>query len=286
MNSYAGLLKMLRALFVGAVLTMGWGTRADAYTLIVSPARYSVLQVGFDVLQRSPSVLVSYQGEGSTAEPVLHAWNGGEWVFVSMKDYREVNFLDRVPDQTILIGNDEVLPSVLVEASSWSRDVVRVRDLNTSALVNDIGNALKWKGSEWRWFAARYNLKLQDEAEPRRKSSWYDQPGPLPNRPHPLAKVTERAESHLTPVPVVTVAPSAEESVPSVPVIEAPAPMPEPAPAIEAPAVEEAPAAAVEEQAPKAKKSRKARKAAVEEAIDVEAPEASVLGDPDASPNP
>lgn len=292
MNLLVRRIQLLRALFLGAVLTMGWGLRADAYTLIVAPARYSVLQVAFDVLQRTPSVLVSYQGEGSSAEPVLHAWNGGEWVFVSLKDYREVNFLQRVPDQTILIGNDEVLPSVLVEASSWSSDIVRARELSTSALVNEIGHALQWKPADWRWFAARYNLKLQDEAEPRRRSSWYDQPGPLPNRPQPLARVTEGAASDLHPVPVVTVTPSAEDVAPvaePAPVVDEAAPLPEAAPAIEAPApavVEPAPVAEEPAPAKKAKRAKKAKAAVVEEVVEPASPEPGVLGDPDAAPNP
>jgi hypothetical protein len=294
MNLLVCRFKLLRALILGGLLSLGGGLRADAYTLIVAPARYSVLQVAFDVLQRTPSVLVSYQGEGSTAEPVLHAWNGGEWVFVSLKDYREVNFLQQVPDRTILIGSDEVLPAVLVEASSWSSDIVRARDLNTSALVNEIGGALKWKAADWRWFAARYNLTLEDEAAPRRKSSWYDQAGPLPNRPHPLSAVTEHNTSDLRPVPVLTVSP-AEEAAPvdvapvvapePAPIMDAPAPAAEPAPAIEnVPVADESAEQPAEKPARKARKSK--AKPVADALVDEPAPAASVLGDPDASPNP
>lgn len=286
MNLLVCRFKLLRALILGGLLSVCGGLRADAYTLIVAPARYSVLQVAFDVLQRTPSVLVSYQGEGSTAEPVLHAWNGGEWVFVSLKDYREVNFLQQVPDRTILIGSDEVLPAVLVEASSWSSDIVRARDLNTSALVNEIGGALKWKAADWRWFAARYNLKLEDESEPRRKSSWYDQAGPLPNRPHPLATVTEHKSSELRPVPVLNVSPEQEAA----PVDVAPVVAPEPAPIMDTPAIESAPAADESAEQPAEKPARKARKSkakpVADAVVDEPAPAASVLGDPDASPNP
>lgn len=182
-------------------------TASPAFTLIIAPARYSVIQVAQDILQRSDAVLVSYQGEPGKGDPVLHAWNGNEWVPVSMKDFREVNFLQRVPDRTILIGGPDVLPEVLVEASSWSPRVDRISDLKTSSIINEFGRILQWRSAEWKWFAQRYNLQLTDEAEPRRHSSWYDQPGPLPDRPRLLPTARPAPSSDAEPVPVVTVAP-------------------------------------------------------------------------------
>ncbi|HMP76915.1 MAG TPA: hypothetical protein PKE12_11540 [Kiritimatiellia bacterium] len=187
-------------------------TASHAYTLIVAPARFSVIQVAMDVLSRSPSVLVSYQGEPSAQDPVLHAWNGGEWVPVSLKDYREVNFLQRTPDRTVLIGNDNVLPQVLLDASSWSPRVERISDLTTGALINEFGRILKWRSSDWKWFTKRYNLTLTDESEPRRHSSWYDQQGPLPDRPRivpPAARPSSYERGDMEPVPVV---PPAQDS--------------------------------------------------------------------------
>lgn len=193
--------RVLGLSLLGALLVSAWP--AHAFTLIVAPARYSVMQVAMDVLQRSPAVLVSYQGEPDSAEPRLHAWNGKEWVAVSMKDFREASFLQRVPDGTVLIGNDDVLPKVLQDAASWSPRVDRVTDLSTGALVNEFGRVLKWRTADWKWFAKRYNLDLKDESEPRRRSSWYDQPGPLPDRPK-LIPHRPSAPADGTPVPVVT----------------------------------------------------------------------------------
>lgn len=180
--------------------------QSSAYTLIVAPARYSVMQVAQDVLQRVPAVLVSYQGEATTAEPVLHAWNGREWLPVTLKDFREVNFLQKMPSRTILIGSDDVLPKVLLDAASWSPRIDRITDMTTGGLVNDFGRLLEWSDQDWQWFSRRYNLTLIDEAAPRRASSWYDQPGPLPDRPRlgpiPGAKpVKPRAAARGEPPP-------------------------------------------------------------------------------------
>lgn len=176
----------------------------QGYTLVVAPARYSVLQVGFDVVARNPAVLVSYQGEASSPEPALHAWNGTEWVHISLQDFREVSFLEKMPSRTVLIGDDKTLPSVLADAASWSPDIIRVTSLTTSSLVNEFGRIFEWSPSEWKWFSERFNLTLEDESEPLRKSSWYDQPGPL-YRP-PLGDVIQlehHKEADLDPAPLM-----------------------------------------------------------------------------------
>lgn len=192
-----------RRTFAVGVFAWAAALACPAFTLIVAPARYSVLQVAFDVLARSPAVLVSYQNGGASGEPALYVWSGTDWSPLSLSNYREGNFLQQVPDQAVLLGDEATLPASLAEASSWMSNVVRVRDLTTGVIVNEFGHILKWGTSEWNWFARRYNLDLRDESEARRKSSWYDQPGPLPDRPHPLhPSASGRREAR--PVPVVT----------------------------------------------------------------------------------
>ncbi len=248
---------------------------ASAYTLMVAPARYSVLQVTFDLLARTPSVLVSYQGEGAAAEPVLHAWNGSEWVLITLKDFREGNFLQRAPDRAVLIGDDHVLPAQLLESSTWISEVVRVRDLTTSALVNEFGHILQWEDAEWVWFSKRYNLSLRDESEARRQSSWYDRPGPLPGRPQVLERITQGPAADPAPVPVVPadevkdepvdlidvpavepVAPSVEASVaPAAEPAAAPVVIPEPAPVPPQPAAHSSVDDALDQQTEEALKA-------------------------------
>lgn len=200
------LIRRLGGLFVaGLVFT---AVSAQAFTLIVAPARYSVVQVTQDILRRTPAVLVSYQGEATTPDPTLFAWNGSEWVPVSLSDYRQASFLQRVPDQVVLIGGRDLLPQVLVDSSAWASRVERISSLETSDLVNEFGRILNWKTSEWNWFSKRYNLTLTDEAAERRKSSWYDQRGPLKDRPELLPPAKEKpVVLDEAPVPVDVVEP-------------------------------------------------------------------------------
>ncbi len=161
-----------------AVVHPAQATEGD-YTLIVAPARYSVIQMSFDVIKKRPAVLVSYRGEASTSEPLLYAWNGTEWIHITLQDYRDVRFLQDTPRQVVMLGDENTLPASLKNATGWAKHVQVLKDVDNASLVNEFGRLFQWTPEEWQWFSGRYNLKLQDEAEPFRHSSWYDQPGPI-----------------------------------------------------------------------------------------------------------
>jgi len=150
--------------------------RPAGLAMLVIPARYSVLQVCFDLLRRREVVLVTYQGDATTQEPLLHAWNGQEWIAVPMDSYREASFLQATPARIILVGDESLLPDVLIEASSWAASVETIPAIDTPSLVNAFGSLFSFRGGDWSWFAGRYNLELADLNAERRKTSWYDQP--------------------------------------------------------------------------------------------------------------
>ncbi len=215
--------KLLRWLSVALILGAVASAHARSpFTLIVAPARYSVMQVAFDVVQRNPALLVSYQNEGTTAEPLLHVWNGHEWQNISLQDFREVSFVDSMPSRTVLVGDEKVLPASVANAATWSPEIVRVTDLNTAALVNEFGRLFRWNSGEWKWFAQRYNLKLNDETEALRKSSWYDQRGPVYRPPLRDVLFERKKQVEPTPAPVTPVS----ESPAAAPVTDTTAPAP------------------------------------------------------------
>lgn len=154
--------------------------QADA-VLLVTPSRYSVMQVAFDVARRYPTVLVSYQG--AEPEPVLHVWNGYEWMPLALADYQSGAFLQTYPGRTIFLGDDALLPASLRSISAWCDKTTQVPELDTTALVNAIGQYLPFTPADWRWFAGRYHLTLTnlkaEEAEAARRESWYDEKAPV-----------------------------------------------------------------------------------------------------------
>lgn len=159
---------------------------AQNVAMLVAPARYTVLQVAFDVARRYPTVLVSYQG--SPEEPVLNAWDGHAWQQLAIEDFQSGEFLESLPGRTIFLGDDQLLPASLRSINSWCNDVVQFPNLETPNLINSIGQYLPFTPSDWRWFAGRYNLSLTnlraEEAAAAKNQSWYDDPSPV-NDPAP-----------------------------------------------------------------------------------------------------
>lgn len=244
---------------VAVMVAMGAASLAQAasspLTLLAVPARYSVMQVAFDVLRHREAVLVTYQKDAQTDQTVLHAWNGREWVFVSMDDYRQAKFVQERPARVVLIGEEGEVPPVLAEASSWCPVVLNATALDTASLVNAFGRIFSFKRAEWRWFTKRYNMELVDLNSERRQTSWYD--GKTVEEPPPpmLRKWIKDPSPQPEPAPVVPMdAPpegvKAVEPAPSFPSTEPAAPEATTEPAAPAaPAMPEAPAAPVAPEA-------------------------------------
>jgi hypothetical protein len=145
-------------------------------TLLVVPARYSVLQVAFDVANRFPAVLVSYQGDAKTEAPRMDAWNGEEWVRISQQDYDQLSFLQVTPSRAVLVGDETLLPpSLSAPLASWCSRVETIGSVDTTALVNELGKVFGFRPADWKWFSSRYNLTLTDANEELERTSWYDQ---------------------------------------------------------------------------------------------------------------
>jgi hypothetical protein len=177
MDMKKSIILFLAALVVAfSCLAAQAGAAGSGLTMVVMPARYSVMQVGFDLFNRFSTVLVSYQGDATTETPLIHAWNGAEWVKVSLEDYSSAAFLQMTPSQAILVGDDQLLPPVMASAAAWCPRVERIQALDTAEMVNSLAKLMSFKSTDWKWFARRYNLDLEDHNAARRTSSWYDRP--------------------------------------------------------------------------------------------------------------
>ncbi|NCC52753.1 MAG: hypothetical protein EOM20_16255 [Spartobacteria bacterium] len=170
-------LKIVSAVLLLALCVMSYGMapNINKVTLLVVPARYSVLQVAFDIVDQYPTVLVSYQAQQGK-DPLLYAWNGAEWVYITLDDYAQARFLTVMPSRVILVGNEELMPEALAQASEWGSMVLNIPSIDTASLINSLATIYGFRQREWRWYAARYNLNLIDLNEELRNDSWYNHP--------------------------------------------------------------------------------------------------------------
>lgn len=152
-----------------AASTAAW---ADG-TVVVAPARISVMQVGMDLAARYGVTLVSYQGEASTANPLLHLWNGTSWEFLSLDEFVSGKFLAAKPTQTLVIGDEKFVPEVFAPMSAWAGKLQKIPALGTADILNTAGQALKFRAADWQWFSARYNMKVEDLNTALRQDSIY-----------------------------------------------------------------------------------------------------------------
>ncbi len=143
-------------------------------TVVVAPARINLIQVGMDLVARHGVTLVSYQGEAATAKPLIHVWNGKEWDFVPLDAFQSGAFLPAKPTQTLVIGDEKLVPEVLAPMSAWAGKLQKITNLATPELLNSVGAALKFRAEDWQWFATRYNMKAEDLNAELRKGSVYD----------------------------------------------------------------------------------------------------------------
>ncbi|MBN1270273.1 MAG: hypothetical protein JXB04_11850 [Kiritimatiellae bacterium] len=262
-------MRLISLALAGAACLLGLGMASSArrLTLVVVPARYSVIQVAFDVAARYPAILVSYQGDASTEVPLLHAWNGREWVYVSLTDYSEARFLQTVPAQAVLVGGESDLPPVLVDATAWCQMVMSIPAIDTPTLINSLGKVFDFRDRDWQWFARRYNLDLMDLNAQYRGESWYDRPS-VEGSPFERQMPPPAYEGDVYEAPVVEEAAGSESppwQMPAPSPIYADPPVEEPVaetPPAETPAVEETievEPAAPEATAPAAEPVRRSR---------------------------
>lgn len=152
--------------------------RERGVDLLVVPVKYTPLQVAFDTIKKRDLILVGYEGEASSLDPILHVWNRLEWIPISDDQFKSSAYLSLAPERIVLIGDYESLPTVLVEAakSNSGAQVLQIPHLDTARLLGSLGKVYDFNSREWKWFAARYKLELSDRNAELRKISFYDQP--------------------------------------------------------------------------------------------------------------
>ncbi len=170
-------------------------------TVVVIPARYRVVGLLQDACRLRAITLVAYQGDASTANPTLHTWQNRQWTKVSIDEFRNP------PDagSVVLVGDDQMLPGVLVEAIKNVPTIRRVDSLDAAKVTLALAQILKLSESELLWLARRNELTVKDLNAELRRYGKYGRPSkkesshPTTKAPSTPAPVPE--EPQLEPVP-------------------------------------------------------------------------------------
>lgn len=136
--------------------------------VVAVPARRRTVSLLHDLHRLRPISAIAFRGSPDSANPSLYKWDGSGWIQVTSEEFTRVS-----SDTIILVGDDSVIPSILVEQSSVKGKPHRAETLDISSLVRDFAKILELTPHEIKWLAKRHNLAVSDlNAERRRYGRW------------------------------------------------------------------------------------------------------------------
>jgi hypothetical protein len=180
--------------------------------LLVIPARYTLVQMAFDIVKIRPSTaLLAYDDQARPDTPVIHLWDGDirDWIRIDLEQIRSGQRFRKTPQTTLLTGPAATVPAGLAEALKNHGDVSRVEELNLAEIANAVHASQAFTAKEWRWLAARYDIALQDLNAERRRYGRFGKPAEGAAKQQRPAAAQEE-EDRLPPPGAVPAEPNAD----------------------------------------------------------------------------
>jgi len=165
---------LLSALLVPAVAP-AMGRAPRRFSVILVPAHHHLVQLGRDVADQEDALLMTYAPMAAADAPFLHAWTGENWVRVRAEAFDDGSFLRVRADRVLVIGSPGERTRRLIEsAADWCPEVLNLGSERVTDLINGMGRLFEFDRRDWEWYAARYELQLEDLNKDVRDRSWYD----------------------------------------------------------------------------------------------------------------
>ena len=170
-------MKLFRFLLIASLVLGAAGSSfassADQLTLLLVPREDGPVQVGMDVGNRFPTLLLSYriQANGTVS---LHGWDGSEWVNVTTESYNNGDFFKHAPASALIVErDDQEIPATLIPSKAWCPSVDKICTVKTRPLLHLIGRHYNFKYKDWKWFSRNYHLPLKSINPDDLNVAWY-----------------------------------------------------------------------------------------------------------------
>ncbi|MEI6563820.1 MAG: hypothetical protein WCO42_05885 [bacterium] len=173
---------------------------ATPESIMVIPARKRMVQLAFQIARCKEVGLVTYNTSPTLAAPLIHAWNGQEWIQVSLEDYVDGRFMSGDPKHVFLLGDTSSLPLKMMDGPTWYKDLSRITTLDTASILNQVGNVLHFSAHQWKWLAESNGLNLEDKSSERRRYGRWGAPG----KEQELAPQNKADSVMMPPAPIIT----------------------------------------------------------------------------------
>ena len=147
--------------------------RKDEITLVMVPREDAVVQLGLDLANKYPMLLVSY-ALGANGTVSLHGWTGTQWVNVSVEDFLAGNFFRKGPDSALVVEKSGVeIPENLLPPLDWCTNVAKITTVEMRPLLHLTGQYYDFSFKDWSWFAKRYNIDMDAINPEGLNVAWY-----------------------------------------------------------------------------------------------------------------
>lgn len=147
--------------------------RKDEITLVMVPREDAVVQLGLDLANKYPTLLVSYR-LGANGAVSLHGWTGTQWVNVSMEDFLAGNFFRKGPDSALVVEKSGVeIPENLQPPLDWCANVAKITTVEMRPLLHLTGQYYDFSFEDWSWFSKRYNMDMDAINPEELNVAWY-----------------------------------------------------------------------------------------------------------------
>lgn len=149
-----------------------------ANDVLVVPNRYTVVQLGFDIMALRDVALIACDAAADADNPILHVWSRrrNAWERLSVNEYAMGTFVAGDIDTMILVGSDSVLPRDVVVGAAQADTQKRIETLHIATIVNTLNKSMALTAGEWKWLAKRHNLTIKDRNAARRRWGRYGPP--------------------------------------------------------------------------------------------------------------
>jgi len=160
-----------------AVFACGLATSAQARkkerTLVVVPREKATVQLGLDIANRYPILLVSYR-VAPNGVLSLHGWAGTKWVDIAPEDYRAGKFFKQAPNTALIVEKKGTpVPEKLVPPMEWCPEVFKITTTQLRPLIHLTGQYFDFSHKDWTWFAKRYSQKIEAINPEGLNTAWY-----------------------------------------------------------------------------------------------------------------
>lgn len=147
--------------------------RKDEITLVMVPRGEETERLGMDLVDKYGSMLLRYK-TGANQAVSLHGWTGTQWVMIRPEAFQQGDFFRKGPGSAVIVEEaGKTVPSKMIPPAQWCPTVSKITTTEMRPLLHLTGRYYDISYKDWKWFAKRYNMSVDDINPEGLNIAWY-----------------------------------------------------------------------------------------------------------------